>query len=199
MFYYLEDHSSSIILAINSNPYAIKNLKSGILDCNLFSFTKKDATVDKVIQHLSIESNKGIKLSPPDFSYIDLTNYQHIKDKVFLCRIRLKALLHLLQQAEKYRNYNSIGFHPIDYVAISWALDYQERIGEYAEIMDINADFAKQELELFQKTLYIDNFRIFVICEMWKKKINQSFTLEEIDDIIENISNSFQKSGTFNV
>jgi hypothetical protein len=65
--------------------------------------------------------------------------------------------------------------------------------------MDMTPQAARNELEMISESIHIDQFRIFTICNMWKKKINQMQTIEEIDNVIEKIIKSFYSAGIPNV
>jgi hypothetical protein len=198
MFFYLEDHATGIILFIDNDPFIVKNLKSGILDCNIFSFDSKDATVTNILDHLDKESNEGIKLQPFGLKKFDLTEYPEIKNKIHLLRIRSKAFKILQKKAEIYRSKNCYGFHPADIFSINTALTSQDRIDEYAQVMNINPRLARQELEMISESAHTDQFRIFTVCEMWKSKINKTTTSEEVETLIEIIIPSFFSPGITN-
>jgi hypothetical protein len=199
MFYYLQDHASAIIISISQNPYVIKNLKSGLLDCTIFSFDSHNSTVDTLLKHFDQDSNEGIKLLKSGLIKLDLQQYPEVKNKIFLAKIRTKAFDLLLRKAKIYRLTNSYGFHASDPFVIAKALSDQNRIDEYAQVIGLDTFMARQELEMISNSIQIDLFRIFTISQLWKKHINQTSTIDDIEKIINNIELSFFSPGIPNV
>jgi hypothetical protein len=171
--YYLQDHATAAILFIHKNPYIVNNLKSGILDCYSFSFSDYGTTVEKIQEHSNkITNETGIRIVPPSIEEFSLDNYPEIARKQELIKIRASGFEELLACSEQYRNRNSYGFHPIDPIVIKEMLENQNRIEDYATVMGISPEFAKTELDMIVNSTFIDQFKIFTVCNLWKQRIN---------------------------
>lgn len=193
MFYYLEDHVSKNIFFISPNPYLINNLRSGILDCHFFSIDSGE-DANRLLKHIKKdENNLGIKFSTNGLEEFPLNDILRNKQK--LTKIRARAFTVLLNEANVYRSKNIYGFYPSDPFIIKEALTDQNRIYEYVQTMNITEEAARSELNMIIDSIYIDQFRLFTICNMWKKKINKITTIEECENIIKKIIKSFYSAG----
>jgi len=195
MLYYLQDHASSFIIFISQNTYLINNLRSGILDCHFYSI-EPGPTANRIQEYINKEeNNKGIKFSFNGLEEFSLDEFPDVQNKQRLIKIRSKAFKVLLDHANAYRSKNIYGFYPADPFVIERALEDQNRINEYAQVMKIDPQAARSELKMIIDSIQIDQFRIFTICNMWKQKINQITTIDESEDIIKKIIKSFYSAG----
>jgi hypothetical protein len=64
--------------------------------------------------------------------------------------------------------------------------------------MGMSTEFAKEELSMIVESVYIDHFRLFTICNFWKKSINQITTIEEMNELLPKIRKSFVSPGIVN-
>jgi hypothetical protein len=200
MFHYLQDHPTSAVLFIHQDPYLVNNLKSGILDCYSNSFTKLTSTVTELQDHSNKKINDtGIRVVPHGTDEFSLEEFPEIAKKQELIKIRKVGFVALLEHAQQYRAKNLYGFHPADPFIIERALDDQDRIYEYATIMGVSSEFAKEELTMVAESIYIDQFRLLTVCNLWKKQINQTTTVEEMTNLLPRMKQSFVSPGIVNV
>lgn len=193
--FYLEDHSSKAILIASNDVFLLGNIRSGILDCYL----KKIDTVDKkLINLIKSHSNltpvkKGIRLinGGIGLSSISLENFPETKNKYDLIRIRQPAFEILLDEHKNYISRISLGFQKNDYLNIHLALSHRSALEFYAKMTGVGVEFAEQELTLLKDSYLLDYFKLFSLCTMWKKKINNAKLKENIDELIPLIKKSF--------
>jgi hypothetical protein len=199
MLYYLQDHSTSAIIYIDSDHFLVNNLSSGVLDCSINVFSSETSTTASLLHHRDSNISTGIKLTtsgPVEFS---LVNYPDLKLKQDLVRLRSRAFRTLLEEATKYKSKNMIGFFYFDQLIIEQALKNPEWITEYATMLGISPGFAKKELEMTAESMYIDQFRVYTVCTLWKKKINQCTDQFELEKYPGQIKQSFHSPGLANV
>jgi hypothetical protein len=187
MLYYLEDHASSALLFIHQQPYLVNNLKSGILDCYVRTFDKSYPIIETLQNHSNVDTI--FKIGPTGLIEIPITD--KLRYNCNLIKIRHPAFEVLLQAAEQYRNKNSYGFYPSDPFVINLALQDANRIDEYASVMNISSEFAKQELTMIAESIQIDQFKIFTVCNLWKQRINSCEDPATIQQYIKLIKRSF--------
>jgi hypothetical protein len=200
MFHYLQDHATSAVLFIHQDPYLVNNLKSGIIDCYSNSFTKATGTVTELQDHSNKQTNDtGIRITPHGTTEFSLEEFPAIAKKQQLIKIRKVGFVTLIEHAQQYRAKNLYGFHPADPFVIERALSDQDRIDEYATIMGISPKFAREELTMVAESIYIDQFRLLTVCNLWKKQINQTTTVEEMNKLLPRIKQSFVSPGIINV
>jgi hypothetical protein len=200
MFHYLQDHATSAVLFIHQDPYLVNNLKSGILDCYSNSFTKLTGTVTELQDHCNKQINDtGIKIVPQGTTEFSLEEFPAIAKKQELIKIRKVGFVALFEYAQQYRAKNLYGFHPADPFIIERALSDQDRIHEYATIIGISPEFAREELTMVAESIYVDQFRLLTVCNLWKKQINQTTTVEEMTQLLPRIKQSFISPGIINV
>ena len=196
MFHYLQDHATSAVLFIHQDPYLVNNLKSGILDCYSNSFTKVTGTVTELQDHCNKKINDtGIQIVPDGTAEFSLEDFPDIAKKQELIKIRKVGFIALLEHAQQYRSKNVYGFHPADPFVIERALTDQDRINEYATIMGVSPEFAKEELTMVAESIYIDQFRLLTVCNLWKKHINQITTVDEMNNLLPRMKQSFVSPG----
>lgn len=198
MLYYLQDHATSAILFIHENEYLVSNLKSGILDCYLQAMKPSQITVELQQHSAKVDNNTGIKIVQNGTKEFSLEQYADIASKQKLIKIRKHGFVALLEYAKQYRSKKTYGFYPTDPFVIESALADKYKISEYATIMGVTEDFAKQELRMISESMYTDQFRIFTICNFWKKKINALSTEEEMNLILPEMRKSFGSPGFVN-
>jgi hypothetical protein len=200
MFHYLQDHPTSAVLFIHQDPYLVNNLKSGILDCYSSSLAKLTSTVTELQDHCNKKINDtGIRITPGGTTEFSLDNFPEIAKKQELIKIRKVGFIALLEYAQQYRTKNVYGFHPADPFVIERALSDQDRIDEYATIMGISSEFAREELTMVAESIYIDQFRLLTVCNLWKKHINQITTVDEMNNLLPRMKQSFVSPGIVNV
>ena len=199
MFHYLQDQSTSAVLFIHQDPYLVNNLKSGILDCYSNSFTKATSTVTELQDHSDKQINDtGIRIAPHGTTEFSLEKFPAIAKKQELIKVRKVGFVALLHYAQQYRAKNLYGFHPTDPFIIERALSDQDRINEYATIMGVSPEFSKEELTMVAESIYIDQFRLLTVCNLWKKYINQIYTVEEMNNLLPRMKQSFVSPGIVN-
>jgi hypothetical protein len=74
-------------------------------------------------------------------------------------------------------------------------LNQPNSIIEYAEIMNLTPEFAKQELSMIVNSIAEDRFRIFALCNMWREKINKCYTQADIDKLSDPMLSTFWMAG----
>ena len=200
MFHYLQDHATSAVLFIHQDPYLVNNLKSGILDCYSSSLVKLTSTVTELQAHANKNTNDtGIRIAPGGTAEFPLDDFPDVAKKQELIKIRKVGFVALLEYAQQYRAKNVYGFHPADPFIIERALNDQDRINEYATVLNISPQFARQELSMIAESIYIDQFRLLTVCNLWKKHINQITTIEEMNSLLPRMKQSFVSPGIVNV
>lgn len=198
MRYYLEDSETSAILCISDNLYLIENLRSSVTDCSVRSITSPIESL-AIIKHFNKKQYvTGIKLTKSGIQEFALSDYPVLLKKQQLLDIQKPGLETLLSYADEYRAKNSFGFSITDLESIQYALTNPTRIEEYAQMLNVSTEFALTELTMIHESLQIDRFRVFTVCAMWKKKINQCTTTDEVSQIIECIQDSFWTAGITN-
>lgn len=200
MIYYLEDHSTYAVIFITEDLFMINNLRDGILDCHVKVFSTASLTTEKLVEHGERSNNDtGIKISPIGPQEFSLAEYPDLKRKQELVKLRKPAFAALLDSSRKYRVSNQYGFDFADSAAIEYALNNPSAIAEYAQVMQMSSEFAQQELSMISTSILQDNFRIFTICDMWKVRINQCTSVNEITNLLDPIKQSFWLAGIPNV
>ena len=190
MYYCLKEYTLNAILSINQDVYIINNLMSGILDCQRIIID--DATGKLIEKHFVRNNLKKIIAYFPDkkIKIHDVDHYPDVEKKTKLAALRTPAFEVLLQYYRNATAHNQYGFSDFDVFNIYNAIQKNENVQEYAEIMQQDASFAKNELTLLSQSLLEDNFRIFTVCQLWKKKINKCYTQEQINNVIAQMQNS---------
>jgi hypothetical protein len=196
MIYYLEDHATYAVIFITDDVFLINNIRDGILDCHVKVFSTSSSTTETLIAHGQKTNNDtAIKITPIGPREFLLDNYPELKQKQELVKLRLPAFTALLDSSRKYRVSNQYGFDACDIDAIKYSLDNPIAVAEYARVMDMTPEFAQQELSMIVTSQLQDNFRIFTICDKWKKRINQATTGEEVAALLDPIKQSFWLAG----
>jgi len=200
MIYYLEDHATYAVICITDDIFLISNIRDGILDCHLKVFSTESLTTETLVAHGErLTNTTGIKMSPTGPVEFSLDAYPDLKRKQELVKFRKVAFSVLLDSSRKYRASKQYGFSSDDVTAIKYALDNPGSIAEYAQVMKLEPAFAQQELSMIVTSILQDNFRIFTICDMWKSRINQCTTADEINMLVAPIKQSFWLAGIPNV
>jgi hypothetical protein len=195
MYYYLEDYSTNAVIFVTSDVHVINNLMSGILDCHRF-VVYDDETFKILNEHGSkISNDTGIKFLKGSIEEFSIDAFPDLKRKQELVKIRAPLFKLLLQHANRFAASNRYGFWYTDEFTIKYALSNPSMIEEYASIMNISADFAKQELTLIVDSILADNFRIFTVCNMWKERINKCNTYEDAEKLRVPIEQTFWLAG----
>jgi hypothetical protein len=194
--YYLEDHTTSSAIFVTEDVFLARCLKSGILDCTLRSVDSLylSKTMKKTLD--DSEGRKSLRIESGRYVVVDLTENGYTLEKVRLARIRSRAFRHLLKTADQFRNRNLLGYCLSDTESIAHSLTDDNLLSTYAAIMGIDIEFARQELTLRVESKRDDDFRIFVLCERWTKRINECESESDIDSIIEQISHDFNSPGS---
>lgn len=187
MFYYLEDHATSAILFIHQDPYLVSNIKSGILDCYLHVLTNGEATAKLLRTH----SNPDTLLKMAPNSLVELPITDALRKKTDCIKLRIPAFELLFESSKKYRNKNLYGFHTSDIAVIQHALTNQNKLEDYAQVMKIDVEFAKRELNMIVESVHIDQFKIFTVCNLWKQRINTCNDSDTMQKYMPLIAKSF--------
>jgi hypothetical protein len=195
MFFYLEDYASKAILYAHTDLMLITNLQSGILDIHK-RILIGGPTADKIQAHGRLHTNDiGIKFGQNTVVEFLLDNFPDAKRKQELIKLRAPLFEKLLVQSRLACANNSYGFNVGDDIYIRYALNQSNCINEYAEIMNLSPEFAKQELTMIVNSIADDRFRIFAICNMWKERINKCYTQADIDRLAEPMLSTFWMAG----
>jgi hypothetical protein len=187
IFYYLEDHATGAILFIHRDPYLVSNLKSGILDCYLHVLSNGEITA--TLLHTHSNPDTILKMGPDRLVELPMTDL--LRKKQEYIKLRAPAFELLLKVSEKYRNKNLYGFHISDMSVIQNALSNQSKLEEYAQVMGIDTTFAKSELSMIVESVYIDQFKIFTVCNLWKQRINTCTDANTMQQYMPLIAQSF--------
>jgi len=206
MLYYLIDQRSSSVLFGDRNKHVIIGLGSGILDsqvCVTYDFEVSLAITNFVnnpgtqgiqnIQQLKGTAGLALKSRKPD--YFELKDRPNIVEKINLLKIRKPAMVTLWESYQAADLQNTHGFFNDVYSIIDPALNDSRRIKEYASIMKITPEFAKQELSMIADSVRVDKFRMFTIYNYWQEKINKCTMENEIEILINTIQQSFWTMG----
>jgi hypothetical protein len=201
MIFYLVDSQNDAILFISDDIFLVNNIKSGILDCERRVLNNDSYFISEQIKNYINSSNDtiGIKLVSNQIVEFSLKEFPFTIKKKELAQIRKIAFEELLFGARSSRAKNIYGFNLGDEFYIKNALNNNLALEEYASIMKIDTEFAKQELSLIVDSIFLDNFRIFTVSNMLKEKINKCVTREEIEKILPIIKNSFWMAGVADV
>lgn len=99
--------------------------------------------------------------------------------------------------ALKSTKYKWDGFEFIAYSEIEKCTSetYTEPVQEYARILEMTVEEAHKELKLQIETDIIKKFRIQALSEKWKRKINQCYTSDEIDQCKKQMHREFVSNG----
>jgi hypothetical protein len=187
MFYYLEDHATGAILFIHQDPYLVSNIKSGILDCYLHVLTNGAVTANILQTHSNPDT--VLKMAPNRLAELPITDA--LRKKIDCIKLRRPAFELLLESSKKYRNKNLYGFHTSDMDVIQHALTNRNKLEDYAQVMGIDVEFAKKELSMIVESVYIDQFKIFTVCNLWKQRINDCNDFDTMQQYMPLISKSF--------
>lgn len=197
MIYYLEDHTSGIVVAASPDPFVITNLKSGILDCHLKVSNNNDLE-SAVDSHTPVFTGVALQKGHA-VSYKSISEFKFIKEKIALAKIRKSCFVELVTQVKLSNLKNLIGFDFGDEVYVQYALSNNDALTEYAGVTGTSEEFAKKELELISKSAIEDRFRIFTVASMIKNKINQVTTTEQATELIAYTRRVFTTAGIPNV
>jgi len=191
---YLEENSYKIIVGAGTDPYLINNISSGILDCVIR--VCKNIAYDAITSHKNFKNlEDGIYFGPNGLETISLKDKPRIQNIINLINLRTPAFKQLLELYNQASLPNLYGFGPMDPVVIKHTLSDNVAISEYATVMNLDECFAKSELNMIVESIWDDRFRIFTICNMWKERINQCYTREDIDKLYGPMKNSFNGVG----
>ena len=195
MFYYLEDYASKAILYAHTDLMMITNLQSGILDVHK-RILITGPTADKIQAHGRLPTNDtGIKFGQNTIVEFSLENFPDAKRKQELIKLRSPLFEKLINQSRLACAQNAYGCNINDDIYIRYALNQPNSIIEYAEIMNLTPEFAKQELSMIVNSIAEDRFRIFALCNMWREKINKCYTQADIDKLSDPMLSTFWMAG----
>jgi hypothetical protein len=201
-FYYIKDHTTNGILFVSHDAYLVNNLKEGILDCYCHTLVApaQESSIGKLIEHCNKDViDTGIKFVNNALEEFALDEFPILRHKQNLIKIRKPGFEKLLSDARRYRSENLHGFHSSDLDTIKSAISNQNQLNEYARIIGMSPSFAKQELSMIVESIQADQFKIFTICNLWKQRINQCESSEEIKKYIPLIWQTFWASEIPNV
>lgn len=190
MYYFIQEPVTSAILYVHSDPYIISALNSGVLDCVIKNCDAQ--FYEKILRQSGDvkQANILINIEP-----IDLKLYPDVLAKKSLIKMRFPAYRLLKENLQLAEAKNILGFSNNTAQVISSALADDNRVIEYAKVMNISPEFAKSELTMLADSLAIDSFRIFTLSRFWQKKINNCETVDEVNALMEPIRRSFWSSG----
>jgi hypothetical protein len=192
MHYYLEDERSRAVIFISDNIFLVNNIKSGIIDCNLFVFDQYTDTVKQIEEHLKLGNDSiGIKIGPTGPIKFSLENLPEVKSRQRLARLRKPLYENLLANAKKSTARSYFGFNIGDEVYIKNALTDDNAISEYASVIGLDPQVAKDELTMLVDSMFQEKFRTFTLCTKWKEQINKVETSDEAARLLPLITKSF--------
>lgn len=193
--YYLEDYTSKAILYAHTDLMLVTNLQSGILDSHKHVVIS-GPTTDKIQAHGRLSTNvTGIKFGQGTLIEFSLSQFPEAKKKQELIKLRTPLFEKLIKQSRLACAQNVYGCDIHDDVYIRYALNQPNSIIEYAEIMNLTPEFAKQELSMIVNSIAEDRFRIFALCNMWREKINKCYAPADIDKLSDPMLSSFWMAG----
>jgi hypothetical protein len=156
-------------------------------------------SANRIIDHLSQNTETGIAFGNGSLIEIDLTNFQYTREKLRLINLRKPLFELLLSSVQQHNASNRIGFSPADDIYIQYALSNSEALAEYASALGMSTEFAKKELTLISDSAIKNNFRIFTVATRLKEKINSVHTVQDADAVRPLIKSAFDLAGMINV
>ena len=192
MMLILEDTVTQLPVYVTDNIFVAQCLRTGILDLMLY-----DAGDDRRIAMLKrvLEDSRGAVTWKE--TQIDLSLHPSTAEKARLAAVRGPLFRYLIERADDYRTRNRFGYSEHDMLAIARALEDHAAVGEYARITNVTPEFAQQELSIILESKTKDDFKVFTICELWRRRINQCDTLEQAVALKELIRSGFYMPGVF--
>lgn len=197
MNFYIEETGFKVIVYAGKNPYLINNLCSGVLNCRVLHC--ESIGYESIVNHMKFNLPKnGSYFGHNSLECLPLSEHPRIQNLIKVLNLRAPAFDKLLEHYNQAMISNLWGFGDLDVIAVKQSLTDKLAMSEYAAIMRQDADFATSELSLIVDSIIDDRFRIFSVCSMWKEKINNCFTQEEIDRLMLPMKHSFKASGIRN-
>jgi len=190
MYYYIQDPFTLSLLYIDHDPYLVSALNAGVLDCVIKNCNQKVYQDIIILKNndRDVKFNKKYKLEITELSL-------ELKRKKSLIEIRVPAYRLLIEKLQLAQATNILGFNKRTPQIISSMLKDNDRICEYAKIMEVSPEFALNELTMLADSLTIDDFRIFTLSMFWQKKINSCETDNDVISLMEPIRRSFWSAG----
>ena len=184
---FIQESRFRIILFADTDPFLIKNLASGILDCKINACG--DAEYQSIINHPKYgDTTHGMYFSiQPALGRLEtlhIVKEPSIQRKIEIAKLRAPAFRLLQQHYNEAMIDNIYGFSEFDPFVINYFLKNKIAMEESASYFKHDPEFYTAELSLIVESVIDDRFRLFTICNMWKNKINNCTTQEEIDRLI---------------
>jgi hypothetical protein len=192
MMLILEDTITQLPVYVTDNVFVAQCLRTGILDLALYD--TEDPKHAMMIRKV-LEDSRGastVKNGP-----LDLSRHPTTGEKARLAAIRGPVFRYLIERADDYRVRNRFGYSEHDMLAVARALDDPKAIADYARITGVGELFAREELQLMLETKTKDDFKVFTICEMWRRRINECTAHEQADKLKSLIRSGFYMPGVF--
>jgi hypothetical protein len=198
MIYYFFDFNTDIVLFADTDPYLVSNLAEGILNCKLGQYPLNDQLSDVLLEYSKTDATfNGIKIDfiKSQTSNVSLENFPELQYNRQLISLRYIAFKELLHNYKLCLFRSSFGFNDIDALTLNYGVTNEQCISEYARITNATAEFAKSELSLIHESVLQERFRAFTAALEFKKKINNTTTMEEINKLTMAIRNVFFNLG----
>lgn len=199
MHFYLEENRYNLILFASKDPFLINNVASGILDCSV-KWTS-ETNYEKIINHEKYQNLlHGIFIRSGHrtdcrLDSVYIANEPSIRRKIELIKLRTPAFAALLQYYNEMMVPNLWGFGEFDPFVIHHFLKDPIAIKECADMISQEPDFLEAELRMVTESLLDDRFRLFTVATVWKNKINDCQTQEDINRLMEPMYDSFKQRG----
>jgi hypothetical protein len=192
MMLILEDTITQLPVYVTDNVFVAQCLRTGILDLMLYD--AEDVSQATVLRKVLEGSQGAITVKN---GHVDLSQHAATAEKARLAAVRGPVFRYLIERADDYRSRNRFGYGEHDMLAIARALEDPTAIADYARITGVNELFAREELQLMLETKTKDDFKIFTICEMWRRRINECTAHEQADKLKGLIRSGFYMPGVF--
>lgn len=196
---FIQESRFRIILFADTDPFLINNLASGIIDCKVN--TCDDVGYQNIITHPKYgDTTHGMYFqTPPSGGRLDtlyIMQEPSIQRKIELLKLRAPAMRALQKHYNEETVTNLYGFGEFDPFVIKYFLKNKIAMEECASFVKQDPEFLADELSLIVESVIDDRFRLFTVCNMWKNKINQCTTQEDIDRLLLAMLRSLRLIGT---